>query len=51
MAEDYATQHFTGHMAHIMPIGKTKNETPVKGEMFKTAEGLEGMFFYQNFIA
>ena len=51
MAEDYATQHFTGHMAHIMPIGKTKKKTPVKGEMFKTAEGLEGMFFYPEFYS
>ena len=26
MAEDYATQHFTGHMAHIMPMVKQKRK-------------------------
>jgi hypothetical protein len=51
MAEDYATQHFIGQMAHIMPIGKTKAKTPVKGEMFKTAKGLEGLFFYPEFYS
>ena len=51
MAEDYATQHFIGQMAHIMPIGKTKGKTPVKGEMFKTAKGLEGLFFYPEFYS
>jgi hypothetical protein len=51
MAEDYATQHFIGQMAHIMPIGKTKAKTPVKGEMFKTSKGLEGLFFYPEFYS